>query len=252
MVGESGHTTGEAESGPRLPPPDAVTVTVVIVIAIAAYNVLQNLVLPSWTYAALNMGAAAGVLYIGTRLGLTNADLGIERSRARTGFLVGAAVAVLVVILIGVVVVMPVARPIFDDARVIDVGVAGAMYEMLLRIPVGTALFEEVLFRGLLLGWFMRLTSQARAVAASSLLFGLWHVLPTLAALDLYQAGVIRDAGSVGTAFAVVAGVALTAAFGIAMCGLRIGARSLAAPVTVHAVVNSFVYASFYFLAATV
>ena len=50
-------------------------------------------------------------------------------------------------------------------------------YESLARIPVGTAVFEEVAFRGVLPGLIARTTTEPAAVGLSSLLFGLWHVL---------------------------------------------------------------------------
>ena len=45
---------------------------------------------------------------------------------------------------------------------------------------------EEIAFRGALLGLLLRRHRRATAVASSSLLFGLWHLLPTLPAMRRY------------------------------------------------------------------
>lgn len=63
------------------------------------------------------------------------------------------------------------------------------------RIPRGTALGEEAMFRGALLGLFLRRHTRPTAVLASSTRFGLWHVLPTLDTLDANPAGVLRPGG---------------------------------------------------------
>ncbi len=51
------------------------------------------------------------------------------------------------------------------------------------------------MFRGALLGLFLRRHTRPTAVLASSTRFGLWHVLPTLDTLDANPAGVLRPGG---------------------------------------------------------
>ncbi len=78
---------------------------------------------------------------------------------------------------------IPWSRRFFLDADVVNANTGRALYDMLVRIPLGTALAEELLFRGALLGLFMRRHRAGTAVALSSALFGLWHVSPTLSSL---------------------------------------------------------------------
>jgi uncharacterized protein len=69
----------------------------------------------------------------------------------------------------------------------------------------------------------------------SSLLFGLWHIRPTLGTLatnDLAQSAWAQ----VG---AVTAAVALTTVGGLFFCALRLASGSLVAPVIVHTATNS-------------
>ena len=77
---------------------------------------------------------------------------------------------------------LPVTRGYFDDERVVvDAGVQELVYQTILRIPVGTVAFEELAFRGVLLDLLRGPLSLEAAVAADSVIFGLWHIVPTLA-----------------------------------------------------------------------
>src|SRR5690349_2348126 len=49
--------------------------------------------------------------------------------------------------------------------------------ELLFRIPYGTTLAEEVIFRGSLLGLAIHYYSNGTALLITSLIFGLWHLL---------------------------------------------------------------------------
>jgi len=53
-------------------------------------------------------------------------------------------------------------------------------WRLLVHIPVGTAFFEEMLFRGIFYGYVMKNNSQAKTVLVTSIFFGLWHIVPTL------------------------------------------------------------------------
>jgi membrane protease YdiL (CAAX protease family) len=130
-------------------------------------------------------------------------------------------------------------RRLFADERAAGVATRALAYETAVRIPVGTALFEETLFRGLLLAWLRRRTTPLRAVAASSTLFGLWHILPTWETLAGYAGGVLRSR-SPATAAATVGGAVVTTGLaGAAFSALRLRSGSLATPVIVHAAVNA-------------
>ena len=105
---------------------------------------------------------------------------------------------------------------------------------MLIRIPLGTVLWEETAFRGVLLAALLRVLPPRTAVGISAAVFGLWHIRPTLdatAANDL-------AAGLPGRTAAVLSGCVLTAAAGVLFTGLRMRSGSLLAPVLVHAAAN--------------
>jgi uncharacterized protein len=110
------------------------------------------------------------------------------------------------------------------------------------RIPFATALAEELLFRGALLALFRRRRSEAAAVVWTSLLFGAWHVLPTI---DHYRGNpvsdLVADPGR-GRRLAVLATTLSTAGAGVVFAGLRLRSRSVLAPVLAHAAINVSAY----------
>lgn len=210
-----------------------------MVVAVGTYNVVGGAVLPAWAYVPGNL-AVTGVLVVAAlRHGLTRADLALADSRRglRRGLAAGAVAAAVV----GVAVLIPATRAYFADDRFLGTDWALAGYHALIRIPLGTALYEEVVFRGVVLGFLLRRVRAGVAVVASSALFGLWHVLPTLDALETNPLGDHTGTG-VTAVMAVAAAVAITFVAGIAFCWLRLTVRSLAAPIAAHAVLNASAY----------
>ena len=115
-------------------------------------------------------------------------------------------------------------------------------YTTLVRIPLGTVVLEETLFRGVLLGLGLRRWSPWRATAFASVLFGLWHVLPASGLAANPATAGLATSGAGGRAATVAVAVASTALIGAAWCWLRLRARSLLAPALVHLASNSLGY----------
>ena len=180
-------------------------VTAGLLAGTAIWNVLQNVVVPRWTYTWFNAAGAIGALTLGRRLGLEPDELGSSPQRVRRGLAVGAAAGA--VVAGGVAVAAVVAPDLFRDPRAEGLSAADVWRETAVRIPIGTALFEEALFRGLLMAWLTKHYGARRGLLWSSALFGIWHVLPTWEATAIYQDGSIRDAGSWQAPIAVLGGV---------------------------------------------
>jgi len=105
-------------------------------------------------------------------------------------------------------------------------------YEVLVRIPLGTAFAEEAMFRGTLLGLSLRQRSWPASIARNALCFGLWHILPTVA-----QA---RARGEARAAPAQIAASVLGTAFaGVVFAALRRRTGDIVAPTIVHGAVNA-------------
>jgi len=99
---------------------------------------------------------------------------------------------------------------------------------------VGTVLWEEIAFRGVLQAALRRVMPEPAAIAVASGVFGAWHIRPTAAALRVNQlAGDRRQAAA-----RVTAGVAVTAAAGVLLSWLRARSGRLAAPVLLHLATN--------------
>lgn len=118
------------------------------------------------------------------------------------------------------------------DRRMEGLGNRELAWRALVRVPLGTALCEEVLFRGVL---YAALGGSWSAALWSSAAFGLWHIAPTYNLLEENRSAT-SPAAAAGK---VAAGIVLTAAAGMFLVWLRIAGGGIAAPFGFHAAVNS-------------
>jgi membrane protease YdiL (CAAX protease family) len=217
-----------------------------LVVALAAAgNVATNLLAPAALYVPTALLVAAAAVALAVRVGGCGArDLGLARADLASGLRLGAVAVAVVAGLLAVGVALPATHELFADRRVDQHSVAALLYATLVRIPFGTALLEETLFRGALLGLGLRQWPPRVAVAWSSALFGLWHVLPAggLAGYNPAVAGTLHGGG--GRLLVTAAAVAASALAGTLFCWLRLRSGSLLAPVMLHAATNSLAYAT--------
>jgi Type II CAAX prenyl endopeptidase Rce1-like len=126
---------------------------------------------------------------------------------------------------------LPATRPFFHDRRATAVGHREAIYHLAVRIPLATALAEELAFRGALLALIQRRRSPAAAVAWTSLLFGVSHALLTLKHYDGNPASGLAANPRQGGGESQCSGTMLsTAGAGYVLAWLRLRSRSLLAP----------------------
>ena len=144
---------------------------------LAGANVLNNRLAPR--LAPLTSAAATGALLVlARRSGISWSELGFhERSR---GLRIGGALASAVAGVYAVGVALPATRGLFHDERALSLSRARVLEEALIQVPVGTVLLEEVGFRGVVHALVARSHGRGTATAVSSILFGLWHVLPAV------------------------------------------------------------------------
>lgn len=212
----------------------------VVAAVLAGYAAVRSLWIPSALDPLVNAIVGFGLLVAAPRAGFSDAEVGVERSSVRVGLRLGLLAWLPIAVALVLAALLPATRGALRDDRA-DVTLAAMVVQVFVVIPLGTALLEEVAFRGLLLAAFRRGGSVARAALCSSVLFGLWHVAPTLATARGNDA--VRDASTAGIV-ALVAGmvVAMTGA-GLVFCWLRIRSRSLVAPFVLHAGVNGTAFA---------
>ena len=205
----------------------------VLAILVAA-SVSLNTVVPSWAYIPAILAASVLAVLVARRGGATLDDLGLAATHARRSLLVGLGIGGVIVAAVFAGLAVPGVRDLFVDDRVTDLGAGGLAYQALVRIPLGTALGEELLFRGVGLGVGLRRWFLAGAVIGSSALFGLWHILP---ALDSHASNSV--ATGVPAPLLVVATVGITGLAGVAFAGLRLWTGHVAAPAIAHAALNA-------------
>ncbi len=217
----------------RITPRLAVAVTIVI---LAAVNVVDVRV----PHAALVVGpcVAALLLWLARLAGLSWAELGLGPGTWRPGLRWAGAVIGIVAVVIAAGAALPATRDAFRDSRY-QLGWADALLTAFVLIPVGTVLLEEVAFRGVLWGLLRRLHGTVAATAVSSILFGVWHVLPSLGLTASNQAiGGAIGRGRTAQEIAVLGTVLFTAASGVVFCELRRRSGSLLAPAALHWATN--------------
>lgn len=214
----------------------------VLSVGLLLWSVVANLLIGDTLYTVRNL-ALTGLLLAGwmrvagpdrNRL----ADLGLTRSSLPAGARWGlGAVTLIALVLAGAVLLadrIDAIAILLADERVAAMD-GSLLYATMVRIPIGTALFEEVAFRGLLLALALQMLPTVRAVAATSAVFGLWHVAPTIVTLRINDVEVASLAG----AGAIAGAVLVTTVAGAGFCWLRLRSGSLVAPILAHWATNA-------------
>jgi membrane protease YdiL (CAAX protease family) len=197
-------------------------------VVLAARNV-GEVALPGPAYVPTNLAVGAGLVALARRSGWSWEELGLGRRHLGRGLAVGGAVAAVAVATMVAGAAVPATRGLFDDERVpVDASGWERIYQTVVRIPLGTVLFEELAFRAVLLAGLCRRLSVPAAVAVDSALFGLWHIVPTLATA---RANHVVGLGRAGL---VVGSVLATAVGGAVFCALRLRGRHVVAPALLH------------------
>jgi len=219
------------------------TVTVLIL-----FNVLRSLGLlgpARYVWLPVSLLTAALAL-IAWATGATRADLGLERQDLRSGVLYGAGAFGVVLLVLVVAAVIPTTNGFLHDSRA-QISGSRLLYELGVSILLLTAIPEEFAFRGVLLGSALRLWGPWRASLITSVLFGLWHILPTLHTMKDNRAVAVASASIAGQSLVVAGSVAVTFVAGLIFCWLRLRSNSLIAPVMAHFATNGLALAVAWF-----
>lgn len=208
--------------------------TWLLALGLVAYNNLMNLWPPFHRrlYVPANLILAVTLVLIGTYVfDLDRSALGFGPNQER-GLLAGGLLGLVAASPLGLALLSRKWTPILADERIRG----NVAYRALLRVPVGTALPEELAFRGLLFGALLPLGVE-QAVLWSSAAFGLWHIMP---ARNLLAENARLNGLSIGRAIvSILVIVMLAFGAGLILAGLRVGFGGLAAPFAFHAVLNS-------------
>jgi len=226
-------------SSPTRDPSDTARRTIVVLVitvaVLAAWNVGRIPLVPAERHLVFNVAMAAVFAALGVIGGLDLAGFGLARRQVKAGLIYGGAVFAIVGVGLAIIALVPATSDVLRDDRVL-VDRPGMLFQVLVEIPFGTVLLEELAFRGTLLGLLRKRLSTRAAVLVSSVIFGLWHI-----------AGVVNDlAGdpALGVAGAVVGTFVATTIAGIGFAWLRVRSDSLIAPMLAHLATNSLTYAT--------
>ena len=143
-------------------------------------DVLVNGVLPQRFHIPACLAASALVTGLALKAGVSLGEQGLRPGDYRRGAAYGLAVAAAIGAGVGAGVRFEWLRPFYQEQRVVGASTRRMAYEVLLRIPFGTALSEETIFRGAIPSVMSRHHRPLIAAGVSSLLFGLWHIPPAL------------------------------------------------------------------------
>lgn len=209
-----------------------------VLASIAAYDVVQNLLLPDRAYVPANLAVTGALVRHALRAGATTGELGLEPGRIPSGLVWGGASVAMVAVAVGLVPSRLRDTWLLDE-RARGHGSSTAAFRAAIRFPIGTALFEEVAFRGVLDGLWRRERGAGSARLVTAVAFGAWHLLPTYRLFPLM-------AGATGSprarVRAAVAGSVATGLGGLLFTALRERSGSVAAPWLLHASLNAGSY----------
>src|SRR5215469_3354119 len=213
-------------------------VAVPVVIAILACANVIDIKVP---HASLGVGpaVAAGLIALARRAGLDWQDLGLGAGTWRRGATWAAVEMAVVAAVFAAGAALPPTRNAFRDTRY-QLAWPEALLTAFVLIPVGTVLLEEVAFRGVLWGLLRSARGTVTATIGSSVLFGLWHVLPSLSLpTDNVAVGEAVGTGQSAELISVLSTVAFTGLTGVLFCELRRRSGSLLAPAGLHWATNA-------------
>jgi len=208
---------------------------IIIICLLVVVNVSQLYTssLLGWGVVILN---AVVLVLIAYKSGLTLGNLGLRRSMIGRGLLWGGGASLIVVI--GLSFAYLIDPNLFRDSRY-HLSLSRAFIYALLIVPLHTVFVEELAFRGVLWAGTRKWKNVVWASLVSSLLFGLWHIVPSLN-LNTTSGAAISGVsnGSADRLVPIVISVVATFVFGLVLCELRRRSHSLLAPIIAHWAVN--------------
>lgn len=213
---------------------------IVLIVLILLYSTVLYGAVKARFHLLLNVGITLLAIMLGISFGLTFEDMGLAFNKILPGLSIAFIAAFLIVLGTLIIAMIPFLRKFFLGDDLANASGKLITYEATIRVPLGTALIEEVLFRGVLLGLLLQHNSILISVLISSVIFGLWHILPTISMLENNKIIAKANRDLKHRHYASIIGVVLiTTTAGIFFSWLRIISNSIIAPWLVHWSINS-------------
>ena len=215
------------------------TPIVIFEVFLFIYNNVVNLLplqLHARIYVWLNLTVLLLVWFWARKsLNLSASDIGFTKKNLGKSLLYGLGVTAVIVL------------PAFALRQLLPaLGITGAIirlegfsgaelwWRVLVRIPLGTGLFEETLFRGIFYGYLVKHYSTRRAIFRSSLFFTFWHIMPALKVI-LVNFRVTSPMSLIGMWLVGLAGAYVA---GLLFAWLRNRTGNIAGCLTAHILIN--------------
>lgn len=203
-------------------------------------NIMVNRVLPNWLYVPWNLSVAGALLLIARQggAGLIAVGLGIRHWHRPVG--VGLLLAGGTALIFALGMVLPATNEAFLDTRIAGATVWGMLFIVLVQIPLGTVVLEEIAFRGVLpalMGASPAIRWRWIPVLGASLLFGLWHILPSIGINQANAA--VSDVIGADQLLATITAVLATAVAGVLMCLMARLGKGIKTTMLLHWATNS-------------
>ncbi|MEZ5115956.1 MAG: CPBP family intramembrane glutamic endopeptidase [Candidatus Nanopelagicales bacterium] len=217
---------------------------VAVLVALVVLNVVNNRVAPQEHYLLWAFAGSTALLALGLLDGNSFTDMGLGLGYFIPGLIWGSLCIGVVTLVYLVGASLRKTRQAFHDERMVDLSAGRLVFNALVEVPFGTVLLEEVAFRGVLFSMLARRFGVVWAIVISAVLFGFWHVLPSIGTHEQNAAlGSVVGEGRRGNVLAVGLSVLGTGLAGVVFNGLRLFSGSLLAPMGLHWATNGLGYA---------
>jgi membrane protease YdiL (CAAX protease family) len=185
-----------------------------------------------------NLGLLSLLLLWARWVGFSLSDLGLAGAQVRIGALWGIAFGVVLALPpVAFIALTPfvTGEPV-QAGEINDLSSPAMAFRLAFRVPVGTALFEEVAFRGILYACWLRASDLRRTVLATGVVFAFWHTVITFRSVT--NAEVVESVPLIALGYLA----ALLGLFvgGAAFALLRWRAGGVAGPFFVHWIIVAF------------
>lgn len=216
----------------------------VVLVTLVVLNVVNNRVAPQTHYLLWAFGGSVLLLAIGLLDGNSWTDMGLGWGYLVPGLAWAAACIGLITAVYLVGSAFKKTRAAFHDERMSELTGSKMMFQALVEVPFGTVLLEEIAFRAVLFSMLVRRVGLVWGIVISAVLFGLWHILPSIGTHEQNPAlGSVVGEGRRGNILAVALSVLTTSVAGVLFNGLRLVSGSVLAPMGFHWATNGLGYA---------